>query len=221
LLVEEADLHQAGARYFIEAHYISADDAAAGNARNNVTYREVKPVLRSGKWVLKNEKPEVRTQPAIAAWKEEGAQLSEIETVEGGAKTYVIIGSKATQMPGGKFRYDYVIYNMNSDLAIQSLSIPATRVDSGSIGFSGGNAGGEIWSNDPWQARIESGRVVWATKTYSEDKNANAIRWGSTYNFWFIAGGGPTAADGTVGRFKVSSAPVSATAVTRVLAPGP
>lgn len=30
------------ARYFIEGHYILADDAAAGNADNNASYREVR-----------------------------------------------------------------------------------------------------------------------------------------------------------------------------------
>lgn len=218
LLVEEDDLRTPNARFFVEAHYVSTDDALAGNARNNVTYREVKPLLRAGAWVLKNEKPEVRTQPAVSAWGTEGAQLAEIEAVEGPAKTYVILGSRASSAPGAKFRYEYLVYNMNSDLAVQSFSVPATGVDPATIGFSAPSSNGEIWSNEPWQHRVEGGRVVWTTKSHTEDRNANAIRWGSTYNFWFISDVAPRSGDAVIGRFKPSTA-VPSTAVTRVVAP--
>ena len=219
LLVEESDLRQSTARYFIEGHYITSDDATAGNARNNVTYREVKPLLRSGAWVLRNENDNVRMQPAIIAWKDAGAQLAEIETTESGAKTYLIVGSKASSAPGGKVRYDYVVYNMNSDLAVQSFSIPASGVDAASVGFKAVASNGEIWSNDPWQPKVEAGKVTWSTKTYDQDKNANAIRWGATYNFWFVADGAPGKALGTIGRFKPSTDGVPPTASTAVVAP--
>lgn len=219
LLVEEAELRQPTARYFVEGHYITADDALAGNARNNVTYREVKPVLRSGGWVLKNDKDNVRMQPAIAAWKEAGAQLAEIETTENGAKTYLIVGSKVSAAAGGKFRYDYAVYNMNSELAVQSFSLPATGVDAASVGFKAASSNGEIWSNEPWQAKVENGKVTWSTKSYDQDKNANAIRWGASYNFWFIADGAPSNAVGTVTRFKPSAEGNSPTASTAIVAP--
>lgn len=219
LLVEEADLQQATARYFLEAHYLTADDAAAGNARNNVTYREVKPVLRSGAWALVFQTDNIRMQPAITAWKDAGALLGEIETLEGGAKTYLMIGSKASPAPGGKVRYDYTVYNMNSDLAVQSFSVPASGVDAASVGFKAVASNGEIWSNDPWESKIDAGAVTWSTKTYDQDKNANAIRWGSTYTFWFVASGAPGKAVGTVSRFKPASGGISPTASTAIVAP--
>jgi hypothetical protein len=222
LLVAESDLAQPTARYFIEGHYVAADDAVAGNAHNNVSYREVQPVLRSGAWVLKNLTPDtVRSQPAVIAWKEAGAQLGEIDAAEGNAKTYVIVGSKVSSAPSGKFRYDFVVYNMNSDVAVQSLSVPAAGVDASSIGFSAAASNAEVWSNDPWQHRVEGGQVIWSTKGYAEDPNANAVRWGAAYNFWFISDKGPANADATIGRFKPVSGSLAQIAVTRVVAPGP
>ena len=221
MLVEEADLQQATARYFLEGHYLHLDDAAAGNSRNNATYREVKPTFRGGRWDLVPVADEVRMQPAITAWKNDGAKLTEVETDEGaGAKSYLIVASKVTSAPGGKFRYDYAIYNMNSELGIQSLSIPGTGVDLASIDFKAVPANGEIWSNLRWESTVQNGQVIWWTKKYSDDPNANALRWGSTYNFWFISDAAPANGSATLVRFKPSSAGVPANVTAVVSVPG-
>lgn len=221
LLVEESALTVPNGRYFVEAHYIAADDAMARNSRNNVTYREVAPVLRAGRWVLKNRSSETRLQPAIHAWREEGAQLSEIETDEHGVKTHIIIGSKATPLDGGKFRYDYVVYNMNSDLAVRGLSVPAAGAEPASVGFRAARPGGEIWSSTPWTHRVQAGRVDWSTSTHEQEPNANAIRWGTSYNFWFISPKAPTNTDATLMRFKRGVGPGGQSVVARVTAPTP
>jgi hypothetical protein len=193
LLVDEADLIQPGARYFVEGHYITADDALAGNARNNVTYREVKPLLRTGAYVLRNESDNVRTQPAILAWRDSGAQLAEIEANEGGGKTFLIVGSKASPAPGGKFRYDYVVYNMNSDFGVQSFSVPAAGIGAASVGFKAPSSNGEIWSNEAWQAKTDGG--------------------------WFVGDGPPGKGTATLSRFKPVTAGTAQTATTAVIAP--
>ncbi|WOH63609.1 hypothetical protein [Bradyrhizobium sp. BWA-3-5] len=218
LLVEEADLRTPGARYFMEAQYITADDAKAGNSRNNVTFREVKPVLRSGAWVLKNEKPEVRMQPALFAWKEEGAQLSEVELNEDGVKTYILVGSKGQAIANGKFRYDFVVYNMNSNIAVQAFTVPAPQIDQNSVVFSAPRSNGEIWSNDGWENHIQAGQITWSTRKSSADANANAIRWGSAYNFSFISDRSPQAVDANLAFFNVPAGGAAGT-VVRVMAP--
>ncbi|ARP67094.1 MULTISPECIES: hypothetical protein [Mesorhizobium] len=219
LLVDEADLLTPGARYFVEAQYITADDATAGNARNNVTYREVKPILRSGAWVLRNESPEVRMQPALFAWKEYGAQLSEVDLDENGVKTYILVGSKAQPLAGGKFRYDYSVYNMNSDLAVQAFAVPEQQIDQSSASFKAPHSNGEIWSNDAWDSRIQGNQIIWSTRKSSEDTNANAVRWGSAYNFSFVSDKPPTTADATLTFFN-APADGGAETVVRVTAPG-
>jgi hypothetical protein len=203
----------------------SADDAAAGNARNNVTYREVKPVLQGNIWTLRNVTPEsgiVRELPAFTAWKTEGAELSEVVTnEEGGVSSNMIVGSKVTPLPNGKYRYDYAIYNMNSDLAVQALSVPVKNLDPSSVGYKGVPMYGEIWSNDPWKTKVETDRVTWSTKPYSEDANANALRWGTTYNFWFVAGAPGVPSSATLVRFKSPPAGQSPNATAPVVAPAP
>jgi hypothetical protein len=221
LLVEESDLQQANARYFIEGHYLHLDDAAAGNSRNNATYQEVTPIFRGGRWDLVPVRSEVRMQPAITAWQDDGAKLTEVETDEGaGAKSYVIVASKVNSAPGGKFRYDYAVYNMNSELAIQSLSVPASGVDQASIGFKAVPANGEIWSNQPWESKVQNGQLIWSTKKYNEDQNANALRWGSTYNFWFVSSAAPGNGSATLTRFKPPSGAVSPSFAVGVSVPG-
>ncbi|MBB5663866.1 hypothetical protein GGE68_002056 [Rhizobium leguminosarum] len=220
LMVDEKELTVSGARYFVEAHYITADDALAGNARNNVSFREVEPVLRTGAWVLKNKAEEVRGQPAISAWLEDGAQLSEIEALEGGAKTFVVVGSKVIPLSDGKFRYEYVVYNMNSELAVSGFLVPGRRIDADSIGFKAVASHGEIWSNDAWQHKLENDTLKWNTKAFADDPNANAIRWGSTYNFWFVSDSKPVRVDATVTRFRTSAEGIAPEAVTTVWGPG-
>lgn len=222
MLMDEAELKYPNAKYFLEAHYIAADDAVAGKARNNTTYRQVKPVLQGNVWALRNVTAEIRELPAFSAWKADGAVLSDVSTrEEGGVSSYMIAGSKATPLTNGKYRYDYAVYNMNSDLAVQSFSVPVKGLDPASVGFKGVPMVGEIWSNDPWNAKVEADRVTWSTKPYSQDANANALRWGTTYNFWFIAGapGGPASA--TLGRFKPPPAGESANATAGIVAPAP
>ena len=69
LQVEEADLDpilNPGARYWIEGHYVAADDAQAGNAGNNASYREV--AVQPVTFNLSITGDTVREQPALYAW---------------------------------------------------------------------------------------------------------------------------------------------------------
>jgi hypothetical protein len=225
MLMDEAELKFPNATYFLEGHYITADDAAAGNSRNNVTYRQVKPVLQGNAWSLQNTTPDMAQlwgQPAMSAWKADGAQLAEVATKEGsGVSSYVIVGSKVTPLGNGKYRYDFAVYNMNSDLAIQSFSVPVKNLDVASVEFKGIPTHGEIWSNDPWTAKIDQDRVTWSTKTYAQDPNANALRWGTTYNFRFVAGAPGAPSKATLAWFKPPPAGVSPNVAVQVSAPAP
>ena len=56
---------------------------------------------------------------------------------------------------------------------------------------------GEPFDGTDWPGFVDpSGHIVWATSSFDENSNANAIRWGTTYNFWFDAEAAP--GDGTV-----------------------
>src|SRR5207249_7957193 len=50
-----------------------------------------------------------------------------------------------------------------------------------------------------------SDSITWNTETFAQNQNANAIRWGTLYNFRFDADQPPQAANATVGFFKTGS----------------
>ena len=65
-----------------------------------------------------------------------------------------------------------------------------------------GNAG---YSSTPWTSTQTSSSLTWSSETFAQNQNANAIRWGTLYNFRFDANSPPQAANATVGFFKTGS----------------
>ncbi len=59
----------------------------------------------------------------------------------------------------------------------------------------------------------ENRRIKWFTQTYDENINANALRWGTLYNFRFDADSPPISAMATIGLFRPGT-PDSVTAAT-------
>src|SRR5262249_38797591 len=47
--------------------------------------------------------------------------------------------------------------------------------------------------------------ITWSTETFAQNQNANAIRWGTLYNFRFDCDQPPQAANATIGFFKTGS----------------
>lgn len=220
LLVSESDLVASDAKYFVEAHYVTADDAAAGNARNNATFREIKPVQGTNRITFQHLFEEFRGEPALRAWP--GAKFFEKSEVEasGGQRGTIIVASKAIRVSGNLHRYEYAIYNMNSDLAVQSFTVPTGTVQTSTIGFRAVPSNGELWSNDPWISTVAGNAVTWATKKYADLPTANAIRWGTTYNLWFVADSAPSTKAAVVVRFKPKAgAPSPDSFEAEVLAP--
>jgi len=121
----------------------------------------------------------------------------------------LIVAHKVTRISRTAFRYDYAVYNMNNDRGVRSFSVPTGSAQISNIGFGSGFSHGENWSNEPWQGAAANGQVTWSTKTFQQDENANAIRWGTTYNFWFETEAPPTLADVAIARFKPGPTPES------------
>src|SRR6476620_11611793 len=61
------------------------------------------------------------------------------------------------------------------------------------------------FSIPPWTATQTTNSITWATQTLAQNQNANAIRWGTLYNFRFDADQPPQTATATVGFFKTGS----------------
>ena len=200
-----------GASYFLEIQYIAADDASAGNGNNNVSYRPVTVSTLSGAYNLVLTGTTVRQTPAIHAWKTADSSVQETVIQVPGEGRF-ILAAKTTALGGGVWHYEYALYNMNSDRSGRSLFVPipaSTTVSS--IGFhdvdyhsgdSDPHAPGTIRGTD-WPTTRTSDGLTWETDAWDPlDRQANALRWGTVYNFRFDANQSPATGVLVLGLYK-------------------
>ncbi len=217
LQVKDVDLmpeFNVDARYFVEAQYVTphefTDAAAFGNQNmhNNVSWQEVSVTGPNmlGQFVFANVTGTIPEEQAVDAWISATKRLVEPAPGEDGR---AFVAYDVTNLGTGFWRYEFAVYNMNLDRAIGSFSVPVvagTTVTN--MGFSAPlnhapEANTPTWSNDPWSIVHENEAVTFSTLPLAFDPNANAIRFGTLYNFRFDADAPPGNADATVGFFKI------------------
>jgi hypothetical protein len=225
ILVETSDLIPAqntGASYFGEAAYITPHEYAwcqshptQCNMFNNYSYRRFSVTGGPTFFNFSPVSSTVRVQPAIQAWAAAGATVQQVEPDPGNDGIW-LMGYKITSPSAGVWRYEYALFNMNLDRGIQSFSVPLNAgVNVSNIGFhappqhpgwaNDGTQGDAGYSSAPWSVTQAAGSITWNTETFAQNQNANAIRWGTLYNFRFDADQPPQAANATVGFFKTGS----------------
>jgi hypothetical protein len=130
------------------------------------------------------------------------------------------VGYKVTGPTAGLWHYEYAIFNMNLDRGIQSFSIFfGFPVGESNIEFhappqhpgwpNDGTVGDAGYSNAPWTFDPGNGTAAtWSSETIAQNPNANAIRWGTLYNFRFDSSAPPVPSTATINFFKKGS-PVS------------
>jgi hypothetical protein len=221
LQVQDADLMPAlnvGARYFGEVHYITPHEYTAGNGNqhNNASHRELDVVgVSGGVFTFDEVGDAVSASPALDVW--EGATQVLIEP-QPGVDGRAILAYQVTDLGAGQWHYEYVIYNMNLDQAIAALSIPiGAGITLDEIGFHAVlNHAPELhadnYSNDPWTVTTPASAVRWETEPFAQDPLANALRYGTLYNFRFDADAPPAPVAVTVELFKPG--PVTQVVVT-------
>ncbi len=207
----------AAVRYFAQFQYVTADDAAAHNQNNNASTREITVSGSDDVWnfsfsVGSATMPEI---PSIRLWQaiDPGVIETDVETPEDdGFPGLVILAAKATDLGTGFWRYEYAVNNLNSDRSIGGFSVPCSMYATvQNIGFhdvfyrGGDGVGGVNYDGTNWPGAFAGGAVSWATTPFVIDDNANAIRWGTLYNFRFDANLPPAPANGdvTLTEFKV------------------
>lgn len=234
ILVEIADLNTAlnpGATYWAEGQYITPHEYAwcqthptECNMNNNVSHRKYGVTGTGSPFSFTALAATVRMKPAISAWT--GATTTEIQPDPAndgiGAVSY-----KVTNPSPGVWHYEYAIYNQNLDRAIQSFKVPVgPGVNITNIGFhappqhpgwtADGTVGNTGYSSTPWAQTQTATDLTWSSETLAQNPNANAIRWGTLYNFRFDADAAPQDALATIAFFK-TGAPITVT----VAGPGP
>jgi hypothetical protein len=231
ILVEMADLIPSGnpgASYFGEAAYISAHEytwcqshPTECNMFNNFSYRQFSV---TGGPTFFNFTPitsTVRMQPAIMAWAATGATVQQVEPDPGNDGIF-FVGYKITGPTAGVWHYEYAVFNMNLDRAIQSFEVvfPGFPPSLSEVGFhappqhpgwaNDGTEGDAGYSSTPWTFTLNgpppfANSAVWNCETFAQNQNANAIRWGTLYNFRFDSTAPPADSTANVGFFKTGS----------------
>ncbi|HUN79904.1 MAG TPA: hypothetical protein VMV81_00170, partial [Phycisphaerae bacterium] len=200
-------------RYFVQYQYVAQDDAAAHNQNNNASSRELAVTGSGTSWLMGFASgSQTQTEsPAIRLWKtiDSGVVETDINTPEDDAfPGLVIMAAKATDLGTGFWRYEYAVNNLNSDRSIGSLAIPCSNSATvQNVGFhgvlyrGGDGVGGVNYDSSTWPGVFSSGSVTWTVPS-GPGTNANAIRWGTLYNFRFDANRPPTTGTVTLGEFK-------------------
>ena len=222
ILVESDDLNttlNSGATYYAEVQCLTPHEYAwcqahggQCNVYNNVSYRRFN-VSGTTSFVFSAIGSTVRTAAAITAWT--GATINTIEPAPG-VDGRAFVGYKVTNPSAGVWHYEYALYNENLDRAIQSFSVPlGCGVTISNPGFhaplnppgfaNDGTQGDAGFSNTPWTSNQTADAVSWNTETFAQNQNANAIRFGTLYNFRFDSNRPPEVRNATIGFFKTGS----------------
>jgi hypothetical protein len=232
MLVNVDDLNTSlnpGATYFAEANYIVPDEGiwcqshpTECNMYNNASYRQYNVIGINQPFSFTDAGPTVREQPAMMAWT--GAIVNEGEPDPGNDGIF-FVGYKVTGPNAGVYHYEYAVYNQNLDRAVQSFEVvfPLFPPSLSNIGFHAppqhpgwahdGTQGDAGYSSTPWTFTLNGppplpNSAVWNCETFAENQNANAIRFGTLYNFRFDSTAPPADSTANIGFFKTGS-PIS------------
>jgi hypothetical protein len=206
LQVRHADLDPAenpGALYFVEGQLIAADDAAVGNGANNVAHRQVLVAPQANSYEITLAGTSRLGEAAIAAWRDQDPTVVEDALADDQGGRF-LLASKATALGGGMWQYEYAVHNLTSDRAAGWFEVRTPGARARTLGFhdvdyhSGEPYDGADWAaNGGWR-----GRVRWATDTFASNPDANALRWGTLYNFRFVAPSAPGPGEVRLGTFR-------------------
>lgn len=222
--VHDADLRpslNAGAKYFLEGQYVTPDDAQSGNGFNNASHQEAMVAEPSTDvFTVSLTGSTVQQAPAIFAWQFSDPSVVVVAVnVPGDGRLY--LAAKATDLGTGFWSYEYALHNLNCDRSVGSFSVPLdANAAAHSIGFHDVDYhSGEPYDLADWPSSRAGGALSWQTVPYAVNANANALRWGTLYNFRFVSNAPPIPnASISLGLFK----PGPATSVSvMIVGPSP
>jgi hypothetical protein len=208
LQVATADIDpalNAGAVYFVEGQYVTQDDAGWNNGLNNASYRRIR--FASATATPTFLAATVRTKSALWAWREVDPTVSIVNAdyVENGITCRFEVASKVTDNGNGTWTYVYAVRNMNSHRSAAGLVLPARNgVTFTNVGFRDvAHHSGEPFNGNDWLWSDSGQTAGWRTdQTYAQNQNANALRWGNAYTFWFTANTPPADAAASMPFFR-------------------
>ena len=194
-----------GAVYLAEACYVHPDDAAVNNDNNNVSYVRV-TVANNTNYSMALSGSTFQQKAAIYHWAQVVPTVS--YSVADSTDGRFIIGNNVSQNADGSYHYEYAIYNQNSDSSGASFSIPlaagvvATNATFKDVAYHSG----EPYDGTDWTVTNNGTELKWqCTQTFAQNANANALRFGTLYNFSFDANSAGATGTAAFGLFKTAT----------------
>ncbi|MCC6360858.1 MAG: hypothetical protein IT450_19135 [Phycisphaerales bacterium] len=186
LQINDADLSSGpgtGSEYLCEVYIVCHDDI---NPMNSIAWE---PTAVSGSpggtWQFNIAPAATRVGPAIESLSTATRITIPPTPVDDGR---CILAADVIDLGGGMWRYEYALFNLDMDRGVQAISFPLPESAAFSnVGFHAPTSHGEGLSNAPWTTTRTADRLIFATQTYAANPQANAVRWGTLYNFSFDA----------------------------------
>ena len=190
--------------YFAEAIEICPQDAIALNANNNVSCRRSNVGgLSGGTYTLALAASTIQGQPAILQWPQfsPGAQVAAIDAPDG----RFFVGHQVIELGDGRYLYEYAVYNLNSDSSAAKFTVqfaPGAVITNPSFRDVNYHSG-EIYDGTDWVVSNSNHSITWeCPETYPQNQLANALRFGTMYNFSFESTGAPSERIASISSFK-------------------
>ena len=187
LQVSLADLSAPDARWFVEALYLASDEATAGNLSDNASWREFHVTPVGGGFDMSfGAEPVHPGETAMAAWTETTSEVAVVPVdIPNDGRLY--LGLRVLPLSNGGFRWDLAVQNFNSHEAVSfvSLPIPPGAVVTNPRFHDVEDHSGSPVSGADWVFASNGTNVSWFTPNAFTNPNANAIRWGTLYNFGY------------------------------------
>lgn len=196
-VLANSDLGLPGASYFYEGMYIVAGDV---DTSNNIASRRFTMFATGDSWIFQtplDDNP-VLPGPVMTTRYLTGGPNELLSTIADPGLLYV--ASKASDLGGGMWHYEYAVYNYTYSRRIRrfAVPIPATALVS-NVGFHDSDMDpGNDW---PGTFDISCGAVSWQTDTFAANPQANALIWGALFNFRFDANVPPTTGTASMAAF--------------------
>ena len=184
-----------GATYRFESWYLARQDINVLNSMGTARATFSRP---STVWVV-GANDQYRLGPAIDRWVDPAAPganaaTTMVSTTEGNVK----VAMKATDLGGGRWRYDYAAMNLDFARAQTEGAEPNLRVlraqgfDNFTVPVGAATvtdlvfSDGDLESANDWVPDIRDGRLTWTSSS-----RTNTLNWGTMFRFSFIVNQAP------------------------------
>jgi hypothetical protein len=211
MALTELEPSSGAVKYYAECVYTTADDALAANNNNNASTKQITVTGGPNDYTFATAGSVQRMWSTIRNWRavEPGVTLADVQVPGDGL---FIVGSHATSLGGGQYHYEFAVHNMNVGRGAGSFVVPipigasVTNIGFHDVIYRNGDGVGNVsQSSTDWSGVVSGGSITWSTETPAQNANANAIRWGTTYNFRFDANVAPAEGSVTVGLWNTGS----------------